>query len=189
MGALTALIVGYSFWGYKGLDHLKVDTTVASYRLLYNMGNRRMVQTKWQGFLVHSQREFFKMGAYLMIGIFFSSLFQVYLAPIVKGYGWEVTMPVGVLIMMIFAFFLSLCSSSDAMIARTLGAAFPATSHMAFMLMGPMMDLKNVIMLHSIFPKAFILRLAFTVIAAVFTVTMAYSYGADMVRIFSILMG
>lgn len=187
LGAITAILVGYCFIGYKGLDHLKLDTTVASYRLMYGMGNRRIVKTKWQGFLVHSQREFFKMGTYLMLGIFFSSLFQVYVTPVVKAQGWDVSTPIAIIIMMIFAFFLSLCSSSDAMIARALGVAFPAMSHMSFMLMGPMMDLKNVIMLQSIFPKHFVLRLALTVTVVVFLVAMGYSYGNDVVKVISIL--
>ena len=70
------------------------------------------------------------------------------------------------LVMMIMAFLLSLCSSSDAFIARSFASRFPMGAVMGFLVFGPMIDIKNVIMLSSGFSKRFIARL----VAVAFTV-------------------
>jgi len=61
--------------------------------------------------------------------------------------------------MMLLAFVLSLCSTSDAFIAATF-VAFPAVAKLAFLVFGPMLDLKLVFIYSSVFTKRFILGLA-----------------------------
>lgn len=61
--------------------------------------------------------------------------------------------------MMALAFVLSLCSTSDAFIAATF-VAFPAVAKLAFLVFGPMLDLKLVFIYSSVFTKRFILGLA-----------------------------
>ena len=68
-----------------------------------------------------------------------------------------------VFFMMLLAFLLSLCSSSDAVVARSLSGTSNFIPTLGFLVYGPMMDIKNVIMLHSYFKKKFILRLVITV--------------------------
>ena len=72
-------------------------------------------------------------------------------------------LPASVFFMMLLAFLLSLCSSSDAVVARSLSGTsnFPPT--LGFLVYGPMMDIKNVIMLHSYFKKKVIIRLTVTI--------------------------
>ena len=65
--------------------------------------------------------------------------------------------------MMAAGFALSLCSSSDAVIARSLASLAPQGALMGFMVYGPMMDVKNVALLSSQFRGAFVLRLFATV--------------------------
>ncbi len=50
------------------------------------------------------------------------------------------------MLMMAAAFILSLCSSSDAVIARSFASQLPAGAVMGFLLFGPMMDIKNMLM-------------------------------------------
>ena len=76
--------------------------------------------------------------------------------------------------MMALAFLLSLCSSSDAVVGRSFSAQLPMGAVMAFLVFGPMMDIKNVIMLSGSLPKKFILRLAVTV----FVIDAAVVYAA-----------
>ena len=78
------------------------------------------------------------------------------------------------LTMMALAFLLSLCSSSDAVVGRSFSAQLPMGAVMAFLVFGPMMDIKNVIMLSGSLPKKFILRLAVTV----FVIDAAVVYAA-----------
>lgn len=61
--------------------------------------------------------------------------------------------------MMALAFVLSLCSTSDAFIAATF-IAFPAVAKLAFLVYGPMLDLKLVFIYSSVFKKRFVAGLA-----------------------------
>ena len=71
--------------------------------------------------------------------------------------------PGALALMMGAGFALSLCSSSDAVIARSLASLAPQGALMGFMVYGPMMDVKNVALLSSQFRGAFVLRLFATV--------------------------
>ena len=64
-----------------------------------------------------------------------------------------------VLIMMIIAFILSLCSEADAFIAKGFLEYFNIPSISAFLILGPMMDLKNAIIVGSYFKKEFTVKL------------------------------
>jgi uncharacterized membrane protein YraQ (UPF0718 family) len=105
------------------------------------------------------------MGKYLMIGSFVASIFQITITKMItfqKGTDFAASL----LVMMTTAFLLSLCSSSDAVIARSFGSMFPLGAVMGFMVFGPMLNIRNVIMLSGGFSKRFIGRLlavAFTI--------------------------
>lgn len=62
--------------------------------------------------------------------------------------------------MMGLSILLSLCSTSDAFIAATF-VAFPAVSKLAFMIIGPMFDLKLLFIYQAVFTKRFVFGLAF----------------------------
>ena len=74
------------------------------------------------------------------------------------------------LFMMIMAFLLSLCSSSDAVIGKNMGAGFPMGAVMSFMIFGPMMDIKNLILMSANMSKKFIVKLAIVTFVVCFTV-------------------
>lgn len=108
--------------------------------------------------LRHSQAEFFNVGKHLVIGSFVAACFQ--------GIGTNIFIPeegvgtaVHIVIMMVMAFVLSLCSSSDAIVARSLSNQFSMAGIMGFLVFGPMIDIKNVMMLSSGFSKKFITKL------------------------------
>lgn len=54
---------------------------------------------------------------------------------------------------------MSVCSTSNAFIARSFLNVFPVTSVIAFMVMGPMLDLSNLFMLTGTFKKRFVVKL------------------------------
>ncbi len=119
---------------------------------------------KLESFLLHAQSEFFSVGTYLLLGAFVSALFQTMGAGLSQtGAGEGLLLPL--LLMMAMAFLFSLCSSSDAVVARSFAAQFPTGALMGFLVFGPMMDVKNVLMLSGSFSKKFVLRLAFTMFA------------------------
>lgn len=77
------------------------------------------------------------------------------------------------LVVIVFAFLLSLCSTSDSFIAKTLVNIVPNNSVLAFLILGPMIDVKNTIVLSKGFNKKFVITLitlifVFTYFATVF---------------------
>ena len=90
---------------------------------------------------------------------------EVAIPPLDKGGAQEIFLPLAlndwlaVPSMMTLAGVLSLCSSSDAFIAATF-VAFPAVAKLAFLVFGPMMDLKLLFIYSAVFTKRFVLGLA-----------------------------
>ncbi|HOO27087.1 MAG TPA: permease, partial [Lachnospiraceae bacterium] len=62
------------------------------------------------------------------------------------------------------AMFMSACSTSNAFIGKSFSNNFAAVPILAFIVTGPMLDLKNMIMLSEILKKRFLLLLAALVI-------------------------
>ena len=126
-------------------------------------------------FIRHSQVEFFSVGKYLVIGTFITSVFQVFGKGIFSAAQGSEGLSLSILAMMSAAFVLSLCSSSDAVIARSFANQFPMGAIMGFLVFGPMMDIKNVLMLSSGFTKRFIVRLTLTTFIVCFAVVFMLS--------------
>lgn len=109
----------------------------------------------WRDVISHGVDEFFDTGKYLLIGAFLASLFQTFLdrnvlAEIATS---EVISP---FVMMAFGYVLSLCSEADAFIAASFGHIFSVKALVAFLVFGPMLDLKNTLMLFAYFQKRFV---------------------------------
>lgn len=117
--------------------------------------------------LVHTSDEFFEMGKYLIIGCLLTSGIQTFMNhSSLTAIGER---PLGsYLFMMGLSFVLSLCSTSDAFVAATFLHTFPAGSLLAFMVLGPMLDFKNSLMLLSLFKTKFAVYLFFLIFSAVF---------------------
>lgn len=116
---------------------------------------------------VHAADEVFDMGKYLIMGCLITAAIQSFVpreSLLAIGGG-----PVGsYAFMMGFAFLLSLCSTSDAFVAAAFTHTFSAGSLLAFLVFGPMLDLKNVLMLLSVFKAKFVLYFAFLICTVVF---------------------
>lgn len=106
-----------------------------------------------------ASNEFFEMGRYLVMGAMLGALSQIVLPRnMLMAVGRNSILSIGV--MMLFAFFISVCSAADAFIASSFNTIFPIGSLVAFMVFGPMIDLKNVLMLLHTFRIRFVLSLA-----------------------------
>jgi uncharacterized membrane protein YraQ (UPF0718 family) len=111
--------------------------------------------------------DFLDVGFYLIIGAAVASLFNT-------AIDRHVLLPLAshqlfaTLSLMVLALLLSLCSTSDAFIAANF-LTFPASAKLAFMVFGPMMDLKLLFMYGLVFTK----RLTFSLALALFVVIAA----------------
>ncbi|ALC80347.1 MULTISPECIES: permease [Bacillus] len=116
------------------------------------------------GVLRHAGEEFFDMGRYLIIGSLIASLFSTLLdRSVLESVGGHSFLAPAV--MMAFAYFLSLCSEADAFVAATFGTTFTYGSIIAFLVYGPILDLKNTVMMFAYFKTRFVL--AFLVVVTV----------------------
>jgi hypothetical protein len=125
----------------------------------------------WQA-LRHGAADFLGVGHYLVIGAFVAALAQTFVdRNLLLGLA---DMPlVSVLLMSGLAVALNLCSEADAFIAASFRGLMPLPAQMAFMLTGPMFDLKLLLMYQVIFRKRAILALSLLVLF--FTVAGALS--------------
>jgi uncharacterized membrane protein YraQ (UPF0718 family) len=123
--------------------------------------------SKWKQTLYHTTDEFFEMGKYLIAGAFIAALFQTFLdRQLLVEIGSDVWS--STLVMMAFAYILSLCSEADAFVAASFGSTFTIGSLVAFLVYGPMLDLKNTVMLFAFFKAKFVLVFIATVTSVVF---------------------
>jgi uncharacterized membrane protein YraQ (UPF0718 family) len=97
-------------------------------------------EPRWQRFFGHMGGDFLFMGRFLLLGATISAAVQTFVPQtIVNGVaGLPI---VSILAMMGLAFFLSLCSESDAFVAASF-VQFGVGPQLAFLVFGPMMDMK-----------------------------------------------
>ncbi|MBW7572114.1 permease [Caproiciproducens faecalis] len=129
---------------------------------------------KFESVILIAGQEFFSMGKYIVIGAFVCSVLQQTI-PVssFRSTGSRIILPL--ILMLLAAFFMSVCSTSNAFIGRSFLNIFPITAVMGFIVMGPMLDLSNLLMLSSNFKKIFIVRLACTLLTIAFPVFLLFS--------------
>jgi uncharacterized membrane protein YraQ (UPF0718 family) len=102
--------------------------------------------------LVIGADEFFEIGRYLIIGAALAAVLQALVpqrALLAIGHG-PVT---SVLVMLLLAVLLSICSTVDAFVALGFASTFSLGSIMAFLVFGPMVDIKSTLMFLRVFRK------------------------------------
>ena len=107
----------------------------------------------------HAAGDFLDICRYLVFGAFIAAVLQTVIA---RGEMAAVAgLPVlSILAMMFLAIILNLCSEADAFIAATFRTSLPISAQMAFMVLGPMLDIKLVLMYFRVFRKRFIIALS-----------------------------
>lgn len=185
LGILCAVLIGLTFTG----KNLKRETMVSGVSGVYCTCGcyNDTVPDGWSGkmllYLRHAKAEFFDVGRYLLFGAFVSALFQVLGGNLTWAKGQNgLLLPL--ILMMAMAFLLSLCSSSDAIVARSFASQFPTGALMGFLVFGPMMDIKNLILLSGSCSKRFIIRLTLTMfLVCASVVYLAFCLGMERVLV------
>ncbi|MBA3532062.1 MAG: permease [Ardenticatenales bacterium] len=114
------------------------------------------VKTTWgergRAVAAHSSTEFFEMGQYVVLGAFLAALAQTVIPQ-------ELLLQIGgnpissVLVMMLLALILSICSTVDAFVALSFATTFNTGAILAFLVFGPMIDIKAVLLFMSTFKR------------------------------------
>ncbi|MGH2652836.1 MAG: permease [Actinomycetota bacterium] len=144
---LTAVVVGL-LWARLGRD-------------AYTARARRSVGEDgrpWATFRDSVRHDFLHAGGFLVVGAAAAATIQVAvprsILDSVAGSG-----PIAVLILALLAVALSICSEADAFVAASLGQ-FSLTARLAFLVVGPAVDIKLVALQAGLFGRPFALRFA-----------------------------
>lgn len=114
----------------------------------------------------HASDDFFTVAHYLVIGAAIAALAQTIIERrIVLDVASIPLLPS--LAMMLLAILLNLCSEADAFIAASFRGLLPLSAQLAFMLTGPMFDLKLLFMYRTVFTRRAIIALATLILLAV----------------------
>jgi len=115
-------------------------------------------RSKWVRVALHAGDEFFEMGRYLVLGASLAALMQTFL-PRQALLSLTQGPVVPVLVLMLLAVLLSVCSTVDAFIALAFTGIFPPGAILAFLVFGPMVDIKSAWMYLRAFSPWVVLRL------------------------------
>ena len=126
--------------------------------------------------LIHMEKEFSQLLFYFSIAACVLSVVQVYGKPWLINAGITLPDVWAIPILLILAFFFSVCSTSDAIIGKSLSTLFPMSSVMGFLILGPMLDIKNVYILKQYMPTSFILRLGLTIVVISYLAALGFQF-------------
>jgi uncharacterized protein len=135
-------------------------------------GNSRLIRV-----FTHTASEFLSMGKYLILGAFAVALTKVFLPQeILLLFQNNIFLSVGA--MMLLAVLVSVCSEADAFVAASF-LTFPAAAKLSFLAIGPMVDLKLIVMYSAVFRKWIALALIFlpTVLVYLFSIILGVALG------------
>jgi uncharacterized membrane protein YraQ (UPF0718 family) len=114
----------------------------------------------WRDFRAGLQHDFLHAGGFLVLGAAAAATFNIAVPrsvlDVFTGSPWA-----AVPLLAVLAVVLCVCSEADAFVAASL-TAFPATARLAFMVIGPMVDLKLIALQAGTFGKSFAARFSST---------------------------
>ncbi|GMK39854.1 permease [Paenibacillus sp. CCS19] len=156
LGFLVAFLIGLVLSRYMKASPLRTGHSTPIHEHPHHghhssgQSERQPLGTRFASTLGHASEEFFDMGKYLIFGALLTALIQTGVdRSSLDAIASHETL--SQLFMMAFAYFLSLCSTSDAFVAASFSHLFTAGPLLAFLVFGPMIDLKNTLMLFSAF--------------------------------------
>jgi uncharacterized protein len=150
VAVLVGIILSYQFKDNQLIKYTQMEHN--------HVVTKSTFRKKLWGTLQHAVEEFFSVGKYLILGAFIAASMQTFIKTTFLLELGQNTFTSS-LIMMGLAFVLSLCSEADAFIASSFASTFSTSSLVAFLVFGPMIDIKNMLMLLGVFNKRFVIFL------------------------------
>jgi len=158
LGFLVSAVVGLSVQNLSIGSVIKKDVLESIVLTGAESGGSAPMRRRWIAAMESGVRDFLIVMVYFILGVAVASLFGT-------AVNREILLPlstnnwIAVPSMMGLAAILALCSSSDAFIAASL-VTFPAVAKLAFLIFGPMMDLKLFFIYNAVFTRRFVVGLA-----------------------------
>ncbi|PPB08266.1 permease [Brevibacillus laterosporus] len=167
---IVAAVVGIILFFTQKTTPLKLGS---EYEITHEQQHLHKQTKKLSSTCTHAVDEFFDMGKFLIFGALISAIIQVYVARDDLIFFADTPLYAN-LTMMGLGFIFSLCSEADAFIAASFSNTFSKGSLLAFMVFGPMIDLKNTLLLLSVFRIGFVAKFICLVTLSVLLLTLFY---------------
>ena len=152
----------------EGLRPLLASPVAAHHDPGARTRGRRAALDRVGEILEHASHDFLDTARYLVLGITAASLLRV-IVPTEALVSLAASPAAAAGVGLLLAYLLSLCSAADAFVARSLLASLPFSATLAFLLLGPMIDLKNTILLSRFIRAKQLVALVTMVFAVDFT--------------------
>ena len=129
--------------------------------------HHHLEENKLLKIIKHTSFDMFDVVKYLCLGALIASLVQV-LMPKSMILAFNNSKVLSIIVLMLFAYLISLCSTSDSFVGKSLMASFSKGSIIAYLLLGPMIDIKNTFVLLGNFKKRFTITLILLIFIVIF---------------------
>ena len=176
LSLLMAVSIGLAFSIEKdsaSIMRVPIFKSEPAVQHLYS-ANETFMQKIWRALLI-SADEFFEMGRYLVLGASLAALLQAFISQtslLTIGSG-----PIlSVLVMLALAVLLSICSTVDAFIALGLMGTFSFGSVLSFLIFGPMVDIKSILMFLQVFRRKTVFYLVLLPLLMSLLAGLAFNY-------------
>lgn len=124
-------------------------------------------KNKFVQILKHTAFDLFDVVKYLMFGAMIASLVQVLIPRNIIAM-FNNNNVLSIIVLCLFAYLISLCSTSDSFVGKSLLSSFSKSSILAYLLIGPMIDIKNTIVLLGNYKKSFVITLITLIFIIIF---------------------
>ncbi|MBO0471408.1 permease [Enterococcus sp. DIV0242_7C1] len=155
---LVALVIGFwlAYVNKESILKQEISSFSCEHGEEEETENIKFLNKCWS-VLTHGIDEFFDTGRYLIFGSLLAAAMQTYLptgAILQLGH----TKILAILVMLVLAATLSLCSEADAFIGSSLLSLFGNGPIVGFLVFGPMVDIKNLLMMKRYFKTSFMMK-------------------------------
>ena len=167
---LIGIIIGIFFSKKEVIKNSILEDDEECCECHHEHHSKHSLKNDFLSICTHSTYDFFEVVKYLIFGALIASLIQVLLPRniLVLFNNYQV---LSILVLMIFAYLISLCSTSDSFVGKSLLTTFNRSAIIAYLLLGPMIDIKNTIVLLGNYKKGFV----WTLISLIFIIIFIFS--------------
>lgn len=170
-GYVVAVLIGLLFTRYSKPEKLILENVAElSFRSCGCSDAKFHKSSIWSKLLHaagHARDDFLQVGKYLIIGAFIAAFIRT-ATPVTSFANLSDSPGVLIFLMMMMAVIMNLCSEADAFIAASFRWLIPGSAQLGFLVLGPMLDLKLMMMYLSVFRKRTILLLSVLTFSVVY---------------------
>ena len=169
LGILISLIIGIIMGALfkSNVKNIEEDICACHHDDCCHHDKKRCLKNDLLFIIKNTTYDLFDVVKYLMFGALIASFIQVLLPRNILNLFNNNEM-LSIFILMSFAYLISLCSTSDSFVGKSLLSSFTQSSILAYLLLGPMIDIKNTIVLLGNYKKSFVVTLIFLIFIVIF---------------------